>query len=90
MNHNDIINGCFELFGGVLLTLNIIQLYKDKCVKGFSPLPTIFFTTWGIWNLHYYTALNQIFSFFGGLLLATVNTIWLCQIWYYTKIYSKK
>lgn len=87
---NDILNGCFELLGGIILILNVVQLYKDKCVQGFSPIPTIFFTTWGIWNLHYYSSLNQWFSFIGGILIATINSIWLIQIYYYTHVYNKE
>jgi len=52
----DIINGSFELFGGILYLLNIKALYISKKVEGISLLPTVFFTSWGLWNLFYYPA----------------------------------
>jgi len=79
----DMINGLFELFGGTLLLLNIIQLHKDKTVKGVSWLPTMFFTAWGIWNLFFYPYLNQWYSFIGSLWIVITNGIWLIQILYY-------
>ncbi len=80
---NDVINGSFELVGGCLLVLNCIRLYKDKKVTGISCAPVIFFSAWGLWNLYYYPSLGQWFSFLGGLLIVTVNTIWLGMVGYY-------
>lgn len=77
------INGFFEMVGGVFLLLNIIALYKHKELKGVHWGPTVFFTTWGIWNLYYYPSLNQWYSFAGGIVIATINSIWLLMICYY-------
>ena len=85
----DMINGLFELVGGILLILNVMQLYKDKKLNGVHWSPTIFFTSWGIWNLYYYPSLDQWYSFAGGLFIVTVNSIWLFQIYYYSKVYPK-
>lgn len=79
----DIINGLFELLGGSLLILNIIQLRKDKCIKGVSWTPVAFFTSWGLWNLYYYPSLEQWFSFFGGLFIVVINSVWLALVLYY-------
>jgi len=79
----DLINGCFELFGGVLLYQNVRQLYTDKEVRGVHWTPTLFFTLWGIWNLRYYSHLDQWLSLCGGILLAIMNLTWLGQILYY-------
>ena len=81
----DIINGSFELLGAFFLMLNVKQLYKDKKLNGVHWLPTVFFTSWGFWNLYYYPSLNQWFSFYGGLCIVIVNTFWLLQIIYYSR-----
>lgn len=81
----DLINGVFELVGGVLYILNIKELYQSKKLEGVSVLPTTFFTSWGLWNLFYYPSLDQWFSFFGGLLLVTVNAIWVAMAFYYAR-----
>jgi len=81
----DLFNGLFELFGGILYLLNIKILLRDKKVQGISLLPTVFFTSWGLWNLFYYPSLDQWFSFFGGIVLVLVNAIWLLLALYYTR-----
>ncbi len=82
----DLINGLFELCGGILLLINCYTLYRDKTVRGVSPVPIFFFTAWGYWNLWFYPALNAWYSFAGGILVVTVNTIWLAQLFYYKRL----
>ena len=72
----DLINGLFECIGALVLTMNVRQLLKDKVLHGVHILPTIFYTCWGLWNLYYYPALDQWFSFFGGLAIVIVNAVW--------------
>lgn len=84
----DIINGTFELFGGLLMWLNVRAIRRDKEIKGVSWIPCIFFTTWGIWNLWYYPSLDQWFSFWGGVVLVAANATWIYHIWYYDR-YTK-
>jgi hypothetical protein len=81
----DLINGCFELIGGILLFGNCWRMHKDKQLKGVSWLPTLFFTSWGFWNLLYYPALNQWFSFAGGCVIVLANTPWLGMTLYYLR-----
>ena len=81
----DIFNGLFELFGGLLYILNIKILLRDKVVQGISLLPTVFFTSWGLWNLFYYPHLEQWFSFFGGIVLVLTNAVWLVLALYYKR-----
>jgi uncharacterized membrane protein YfcA len=81
----DLINGLFELGGGILLTLNCLRLYKDKALRGVSPLPTVFFTSWGFWNLYFYPSVNAWYSFYGGLLIVVINCFWLGQIIFYSR-----
>ncbi len=85
MNWNDITNGLFELIGGVLLYLNVKEIKKSRIVSGVHWGPAIFFTTWGLWNLHYYPSLNQWFSFVGGLGVVAMNTWWILLYFKYKK-----
>lgn len=81
----DHINGCFEFIGGVLLLLNCRRMYRDKEVKGMSIWPVMFFTSWGYWNVFFYPSLEQWWSFYGGLMVAVANTLWISMILYYRK-----
>ncbi len=81
----DNFNGLFEMTGGIFITLSVIRLYKDKKVRGVSMVATTFFMTWGWWNLYYYPAIKQWWSAAGAGFVALVNTIWLCQMIYYTR-----
>ena len=72
----DLINGSFELLAGFFLLNNCFQVIKDKSVAGVSIISVMFFTLWGFWNLYYYPHLNQMISFFGGLLIVIANTFW--------------
>lgn len=87
----DIINGSFEFFGGILYIINVRRLIKDKEVKGVSWVPVMFFTFWGFWNLYYYPSLNQVFSFVGGIVIVSVNLLWLSLVFYYKfKSYGRR
>lgn len=79
----DIINGIFELGGGMLMWLSIMKLHKDKIVKGVHWAPVMFFALWGFWNLYFYPSLNQWYSFVAGIILVTTNTVWVLQLMYY-------
>lgn len=76
----DYINGIFEFVGALMLCKNVQVLLKDKKVQGVHWMPTMFFTTWGMWNLFYYPSLDQWASFFGGLAIVTVNAVWLTLV----------
>jgi len=85
MSLPDLINGAFELFGGVAIFGHCRRLYRDKLVRGASWPATAFFQSWGLWNLFYYPHLDQWVSFTGGLLIVTANTVWLGMMLYYTR-----
>jgi len=40
----DLINGSFETLGAIAIVFNIVQIIKDKEIKGQSMIPLIFFT----------------------------------------------
>lgn len=81
----DIVNGLFELIGGLLLFLNCRRLYRDKQLKGVSVLPTMFYAAWGYWNLYYYPSLGQWLSFYAGIVVVTANTTWVALALYYLR-----
>ena len=65
---NDAINGILELVGAFFLLTNCMLLYHHKRVQGISVYTTVFFTTWGLWNLYFYPANKLWLSFAGGAL----------------------
>lgn len=81
----DLINGLFEFFGAFAAYLNVLKIRKDKVVQGYSPLTTVFFSSWGLWNLFYYYHLEQYLSWFGGMAIVLVNIVWLGHVWYYKR-----
>lgn len=81
----DLINGLFEFIGSIFLWLNCWRLWKDKMVRGYSALTTLFFSSWGFWNLFYYPHLDQWWSFSGGVSIVTANSVWLLMMLYYRK-----
>ena len=85
----DHINALFIFCGAGFLFLNVLKIYKDKCLKGYNWLATIFFSSLGIWNLFFFSHLEQWWSFAGTIAIVTVNTFWLGQIFYYNNIYKK-
>lgn len=80
---SDIINGFYEFMGAPFILMSIIQLFKDKKVRGISWIHVAFFSSWGYWNLYYYPHLGQWVSFCGGICLVLTNTFWLIQMIYY-------
>lgn len=81
----DGINAAYELIGGVFILHSCYCLFRDKEVKGVSIPATIFFTSWSIWNLYYYSSLNHWISFIGGILIVLANFSWICLAFYYIK-----
>lgn len=73
---SDIVNGLFEVFGSVAVAFSCYRLFKDKQVKGISLITTLFFTSWGFWNLFYYPHLGQVMSTLGAGGVCAMNTLW--------------
>lgn len=86
MNIPDLINAGFEAFGGLFVLNHCRVLYKDKVLKGVSIASTVFFSLWGMWNMFFYSHLDQWFSFYGGLVITLANALWVgMMIYYYNK-----
>ncbi len=86
----DEINGAFEAGLAVMLFLNLRRLMKDKEVKGFDYKVVVFTTAWGVWNLYYYPMLGQMFSFYAGIGVVTMNATWLYMVWYFKRESNSK
>lgn len=76
----DLINATFELVGAVLCWRNAYQLYRDREVRGVYWPMYAFFAAWGVWNLFYYPALGQWFSFAAGVFLCAGNCAWVAGV----------
>lgn len=72
----DLINGVFELGGGLMSWVNFKRLLRDKKVKGVDWRITGFWSLWGTWNLAFYPLLGQWASAIGGVFLVAGNTAW--------------
>lgn len=79
----DHVNSLFEFTGGLFLLLNVMHLYRHKVVRGVHWVSVSFFSAWGYWNLYYYPAIEQWWSFAGAAGVAAANTAWLVLIIYY-------
>lgn len=80
---SDLTNGLFEAVGAAFLLLNVLQLHRDKQLKGVDWRAVAFFFSWGIWNLFYYPSLGQFWSFCGAVLIVAMNFAWLALVGYY-------
>lgn len=83
MSWADAANGAFEVLGGVFVLLSVFKTHRDKMVRGVSWPTTVFFMSWGYWNLYFYPSLDQWLSFAGGVFLVAANTVWVVQLAYY-------
>ena len=81
----DLINGLFELVGALLQILNILQILKDKQVKGISLLPNIFFCLWSSYNLIFYPLIGLWLSFIGAIFMFIINATWLILALHYRR-----
>jgi hypothetical protein len=72
----DAINGTLELIGSALVWFNVLALWRAKQVRGVHWGSSAFFCLWGAWNLYFYPALGQWFSFYGGISVIAANVTW--------------
>ncbi len=81
----DAINACFEAGGALFLCLNVARIRRDRTVRGVSLWPTAWWSAWGVWNVYYYSALAQPASFWAGVAVVIVNTVWLAHALAYAR-----
>lgn len=82
INH-DAINGAFEMLGTIFVWLNVYRVIKDKDVKGQSLLSILFFTSWGFWNITYYSALMQPLSSAAAICMSAASFTYFVLVLYY-------
>lgn len=80
---NDVINSGFEAVAAVLLWLNVVQIRKDRILRGMHWAPVIVFTAWGCWNLYYYASIGHWWSWVAAGAVLVVNGVWLFHLWLY-------
>lgn len=79
----DIINASFEFIAAFMLARNCWFTYKAKGTKGISIASSVFFALWGYWNIFYYPHLGQMISFYAGIMVTAINSVWVIQMIYY-------
>lgn len=84
----DLINGAFEGLASLFILNHCRVLFNDKTVRGVSVLSCAFFTLWGLWNLYFYPAVGQSWSFWGGVLVVLANSVYVGLLIYYTWFYD--
>lgn len=85
----DKVNSIFVFLGGVLNWKSVYILYKQKEIKGIYWPVNILYMIWGIWNIIYFSKINQVFSFYSNILLVGANIFWVVLALYYNKEYNK-
>jgi len=77
----DLVNAAFELGGTLLMVPTLMRSWRLREVRGVHLSTPLFFWGWGLWNILYYPALGQSWSFAAGCLLALTNTLWIGTVW---------
>lgn len=81
----DLLNALFEVAGAAFLLTDCRALYRDKQLRGLYWPGRVFWASWGLWNVIYYTAIGQWLSFYAGLLVLAANTLWCALAWRYSR-----
>jgi hypothetical protein len=76
-------NAVFEGGGAIIQLINVRQILRDKTVRGVHWAPLAFWTAWGVWNVFYYPAIHQWWSFACGLGVVAGNAVNLSLMWLY-------
>ena len=69
----DRVNAAFEVVGAVSVWANFAAILKDKGYAGTRIPMMAFFTSWGFWNLYFYSHLLQWASLGASLGLTSGN-----------------
>ena len=78
----DAITSLFQIGAIVFLIINILQLNKDKELKGINIWMIIYFTVWSYWSIYMYVELDQFLSALMSIGIAVAYTIWLFLAWF--------
>jgi hypothetical protein len=83
MTTPDLINGAFEIFGSVATWGTFHAIRKDRGYAGIRLPIMAFFTSWGFWNLYFYSHLAQWVSLVASLSLTAGNVAIIAAMMYY-------
>lgn len=67
----DKINSIFIFVAAVFYLLNLLTLYKDKNVKGYSKLSILFFAVWNFWTLFFFIQISEFWYTIAALALVS-------------------
>jgi hypothetical protein len=73
----DLVNAGFELLASVALLGHCWRLWRAASAAAVSLPSTVFFASWGFWNLFYYPSMGQWWSFMAGIAVMLVNILWI-------------
>jgi hypothetical protein len=92
LDHNlaDAFNGLFEFLGTFFILKSIMKLRHDRIVRGIAWQQVAFWTFWGYCNIYYYWAMNSPLSWWAGMLVTIVNTIYVAMLIYFTAEEKRK
>lgn len=78
----DAITSLFQIGAIAFLIVNIVQLNKDRELKGVNIWMIIYFTVWAYWSIYMYVELDQFLSALMSIGIAVAYTIWLFLAWF--------
>lgn len=81
----DALNSIFEASGALFILLHVRRVWIDKMVRGVSWVAVAFFTLWGFWNLYYYTAIDQPWSFAATIAMVAANAAYVASLIYWSR-----
>ena len=81
----DLANALFEAGGSIFILNHARVLFQQKLVRGVSMLSVFFFSCWGVFNIFYYSHLEQQFSWYAGIAVLIANSIYLSMLFHYRK-----
>ena len=84
MNH-DLVNAGFEVGSSIAMSFHIHAIFRDRKVRGMSPVPIAFYAFWGAWNLIYYSSLGHDYSWAAGISVFILNSIHLASMIYFIR-----
>ena len=73
----DLINSGLVLLAVAAAAGDVLQITKDRQVRGTRFTTALLLTVWPMWDLYYYHALGQTFSMISCILLAGLRAAWL-------------
>ena len=84
----DHINAIFTVGGIMFVIINILQLTKDKQVKGVSIISMLFFGIWSWWLAFFYYKNSHYYSMIAAIFMGVFEIVWI-SLWMYYRFINK-